>query len=86
VSKKLEPLLIRRPTTREWSKIRYDILKYIEQNGPYTHNLISLTLRQIGDKYGLQIADEAVEKFGLDKLFGIQPEVVRQVGKAIAGG
>lgn len=36
-------------------------------------------------KYGLQIADEAVEKFRLDKLFGIQPEVVRQVGKAIAG-
>lgn len=85
MSKNIGPLLIRRPTTREWNKIRADILKYIEQNGQYTHNLISIALRQIGDKYGLQIADEAVERFGLDKLFGIQPEVVRQVGKAIAG-
>jgi hypothetical protein len=85
VSNVVKPLLIRRPSKREWAKIRADMRRNLLNVGPYQHNIISLTLRGIATEYGTQIADDVVDEFRLDRLFGIQQEIPAQIVKALKG-
>lgn len=51
---------------------RADITRYVAQAGPYSHNLVSITLRQIERQFGAKAAREAIEDFDLGKKFGIK--------------
>jgi hypothetical protein len=51
--------------------------------GPYQHNIISLLLRGIATQFGTQIADDVVDEFRLDRLFGIQQEIPAQIVKEL---
>jgi hypothetical protein len=42
-----------------------------EDQGPYTHNLISSILRCVAEKWGNEKANEMVDYFGLTELYGI---------------
>ena len=47
-------------------------------NGPYSHNIVSLSLRSIQAQYGTKKANAVVKLYRLSKLFGIRCE---RVGK-----
>ncbi len=42
-------------------------IPYIDEK-PYSHNIISLCLMEISQKYGIKAANKAVTDLGLDKL------------------
>jgi len=44
-----------------------DEVPYVDDR-PYSHNIISITLRQIADKYGKDEANKAIEDFNLEEL------------------
>lgn len=50
---------------------RAKIRQAIRQNGPYSHNIISLTLSFLADKAGVDAANGLVDEFRLDKIYGI---------------
>lgn len=49
-----------------------DIKRYVQENTPYAHNLISLTLRQIDRECGSEHAQKAIKDFELRKKYGIR--------------
>ncbi len=55
----------------EMGEARKKIEKAIDQNGPYSHNMIGATLRSLADKTGYKYANELVREFDLDELYGI---------------
>lgn len=58
----------------ETQKARSHIERAIEQNGPYSHNMISITLAFLADKCGKKYANELVDEFDLKELYGIERE------------
>lgn len=44
------------------------IKRAIKQNGPFTHNLISLTLGDVADRLGNKYANDLIDTFGLEDL------------------
>jgi len=54
-----------------------DVARYIREQGDFTHNLISLTLRQVEREFGIPIANQIVDDFDLTKKFGIPKKVVK---------
>jgi len=50
---------------------RKDIEDLIEQPGPYGHNIITLTLRMVANRYGYGEANRLVDELELDSHFGI---------------
>lgn len=52
-------------------KARERIENAMEQNGQYTHNIISFTLRDLATKFGYKYADELVNELNLDDLYEI---------------
>ena len=66
--------------------IRADMTEIVEEGaGPFQHNIISITLRIIAQKHGVALADQMVEEFELEALFGIKPELPQAVARAITG-
>jgi hypothetical protein len=43
----------------------------IKQNGPYSHNIVSLSLNMVSKHLGAVSANSLVDEFKLDKKFGI---------------
>jgi hypothetical protein len=43
----------------------------IKQNGPYSHNIVSLTLVMVSKQLGTVSANSLVDEFKLDKKFNI---------------
>lgn len=43
----------------------------IKQNGPYSHNIVSLTLNMVSKQLGTVSANSLVDEFKLDKKFNI---------------
>jgi hypothetical protein len=39
--------------------------------GPYTHNIVSLYLRELAKEYGQEAANEVIRIFDLTEVFGI---------------
>jgi hypothetical protein len=56
----------------EVSKARERIERAMDQDGPFTHNMIGLTLSGLADKVGVKYANELVREFELDEIYGIQ--------------
>lgn len=75
---------MRKPTAKQLKDIRADMLEVLENTGPYQHNIISCTLRIISEKYGNAVADKLVEQYRLEERFSIDPEIPKQVGKALS--
>lgn len=57
---------------RSLDDYRADLARYVAQAGPYSHNLVSITLRQIDREYGAVAAKQAIKDFDLGKQFGIR--------------
>lgn len=53
-------------------KAREEIREAIEAHGPYTHNILSLILRQIANRFGTADAIKLIREFNLTERFGIQ--------------
>jgi len=53
-------------------KARDSIENAMDQNGPYTHNIISLSLRSLAEKGGNKAANDLVDEYELDQEYGIQ--------------
>ena len=50
------------------------IEKAMKQEGPYTHNIISLALRMIAEELGKDVANGLVREYQLDDMYGIPEE------------
>jgi hypothetical protein len=55
--------------TEKENKARKSIENAIEQDGPYSHNMISLTLISLKNN---KLANQLVEEYDLEELYGIQ--------------
>jgi hypothetical protein len=55
----------------EMNMTRDRINNAIDQDGPYTHNMISLALRKLAENTGTKYANELVKELDLDDLYGI---------------
>jgi hypothetical protein len=53
------------------AKARESVEDYIKQNGTYTHNLISMVLRQVAKRYGVEEANKIVREYSLFEKFHI---------------
>jgi hypothetical protein len=60
-------------TTTSLEEHEKEIVRYMEQDGEYTHNLISLRLRRIDKDLGRDVAHAVIRKYRLDELYGIRP-------------
>ena len=49
------------------------INEYIEDPGPYSHNIVGLILSEVGREHGLASANKIVEDLMLEEAFGICP-------------
>lgn len=49
------------------------IKKQILIRGEFSHNIISMTLRDLASKHGNDLANELIYNFNLDVVFKIQP-------------
>lgn len=54
------------------SKHEKDIREAVNKNGPYSHNLISATLRLIAKEKGTKSANALVDKYRLTEIYGIE--------------
>lgn len=52
---------------------KQQIIKEIETKGPFSHNLVSITLRQVAREHGQAKANKLIKELELDDLFGILP-------------
>lgn len=50
---------------------RKSIIKSMEKDGEFTHNIISIVLRDVANKLGYRYANDIVREFDLDDLYGI---------------
>ena len=50
---------------KEITEAEKKITKSLLQDGPYTHNIISLVLRDLSQKVSLKAANKIVDSFGL---------------------
>ena len=50
------------------------IVRAIAQKGQYTHNILTLVLRGVARKEGIEAANALVQRFSLAKLFRIFPQ------------
>lgn len=75
------------PTKKEWAEMRVEMedLLDVENQGQYTHNMISCQLKIAATKFGMVVADQLIQEFRLTELYGIEQEIVKQVGKALEG-
>ena len=48
------------------------IEKWLEFGGHHTHNMISLSLRNVSEKIGYKYANQLIDEFDLKKEFGIK--------------
>ena len=53
--------------------IKTDIEYLLDDEGQYTHNIISAKLRTVAEKFGRGAANDLITEFSLDTRFGIQP-------------
>lgn len=51
---------------------RQQIVKAIEQDGPYSHNIVSSVLRSVSNEFGANVANGLIDEYELDEVFGIQ--------------
>jgi hypothetical protein len=56
----------------EVTKARARIEEAMEQDGPFTHNLIGFTLSSLAQKVGVKYANELVREFDLTEIYGIE--------------
>lgn len=54
--------------TPEMKRIRTRIKEALEANGPYSHNIISLCLREATNKFGQILAHKFIDDFELENL------------------
>lgn len=50
------------------------IKRAIDQNGPFSHNMISLTLRSVDKDLGTKYANQLIRRFKLTEKYGIEPK------------
>lgn len=60
---------------RSLEDYRLDLEDYIQMRGPFTHNLISITLRSVGREFGAKVANQLVKDFDLTKKFNIRQKL-----------
>lgn len=48
------------------------IQKHIEDSGPYSHNIVTFTLRIVARDHGREAANEMVDNLDLENEFGIR--------------
>jgi hypothetical protein len=53
-----------------WAKQKIE--KAIDQSGPYSHNICSMALLAVVEADGKEAANNLIEEYRLDALFGIQ--------------
>lgn len=53
---------------------RARIEKALNQNGQYTHNMLSIALRTLADKVGCCVANQLISEYELDYLYDIHGE------------
>lgn len=53
-----------------------DLAAYLRQEGPYTENLVSLTLRQIERQFGTEAANRLIDEFDLTRRLQIHKKRV----------
>ena len=58
------------------TEYRLHIIEAVKTNGPYSHNIISLTLRAIAKDFGTDEANKAIADFGLEEL-GYRPDTMK---------
>jgi hypothetical protein len=68
-----EPHIITREKLKQARRI---IRQAIKTNGPYSHNIISLSLASVMRKFGVHAANKLVDEFDLEELYGIRKEKV----------
>lgn len=54
-------------------KAREQIQKAIDQDGPYSHNIVGLVLSSVASDYGTAQANELIAEFDLTEVYGIRP-------------
>jgi len=61
-------------------QLKAELDELLESNpyGRYTHNIISLILRQIGGCYGYEEANKTIEEFDLTNEYSIYPESLNE--------
>lgn len=62
------------PRTKGKDEIRDQIEEAIEEDGQYTHNIISCNLRIAEENYGRKFANSLIDDLDLKALFGIEKE------------
>ena len=53
------------------AKAKKQIVSAIMQNGPFSHNIVSLVLMGVSRDHGVPAANALVDEFRLTKLYGI---------------
>ena len=61
------------------SDARKRIRKALDQAGPYSHNIAGLVLSAVAERFGKQAANELIEEYALDDIYGIQQVPVDEV-------
>ena len=51
---------------------RRQIEKAINKNGQFSHNIVSIVLREVSKEFGVNVANGLVDEYELDELYGIQ--------------
>ena len=53
-------------------KYKQRIEKARDQNGPFSHNIIGLTLSQVSQEFGFDVANGLIDEYDLEDLYNIQ--------------
>lgn len=48
------------------------IEKAMEQDGPFTHNMIGITLLGLAEKFGYKYSNDLIKQYDLTDLYGIE--------------
>lgn len=59
------------------AEARTKIQKAIDQDGPYTHNILGLVLSKVAKELDVEHANGLVEEFNLEDAYGICPVEVK---------
>lgn len=59
------------------AEARKKIEKAIDQNGQYSHNICGLVLSSVSRDHGLEAANNLIDEFALDEIYGIHKVPVK---------
>lgn len=63
---------MKKPTMEDIEGAKESILRAVQEDTPYSHNICSVVLRVVWQKFGIKYANSLITECGLDSKYGFQ--------------